>query len=277
MGIYTVNGDVISITTSDEAYYESIAKEKLNDKIIISLGDSYTYAMKDNYDSLAQKYRMLHDGRGIVSSSISTSTTAPMCTRVDTIASEYASGCTYGGKTYYRDDVAVIAFMGGANDGPGIPNGIGTGIHETDTSLIYGAMNKILSVLQENFTKAIIMCILQPSNYVFTQERIDEWVVSDEVAQRLGFDSLAEAQVMSPVQISNYCMGNKEKAVETAAWHYEVPILDMFHGFPSVLNPSNRSKYWQNDRLHLTSDGYGFLINEIEKCMVRLVAESYEG
>lgn len=261
--IYGINGYPI---ISDDGGNEVIAKEKLTGKVLIALGDSYTVGMNNQLSSLATKYAMKLDGRGIVGSNVCAHNgyNQPMCNRADTIASEYDNGYTIGNATYYTNDVAIITFMGGANDGVSV---IGSGLHDTNIANIYGAMHKIFRVLQENFSKAIILGITQPSNYSLVRSNI---ITNDSDAQKFGFDSKAEADILDDVQFSNYCMGMKENAIRDMIELYEVPLIDMYYEFPPISNPANRTTYWNNDKLHLTSAGYDLIAAAIDRKIVEL-------
>ena len=106
-----------------------------------------------------------------------------------------------------------------------------TGIHETDKSTIYGSLNHIFNVLQYTFTGAKVLCILQPANYASNVSDID----TDSYAQEIGFENLAELQVLDDIQFSNYVHAVKENVVKTSAWWYGVPLLDMFFDFPQII------------------------------------------
>lgn len=252
---------------------ETVAKYRLSGKVMVALGDSYTNGMNALLSAVAAKYEMAFDNRGVVSSTIAGLTDGivgwnPMWYRAGTIVSDYTSGKIIDGTTYTKDDVAIITFMGGANDGFGVNTWLGTGMHETATTTIYGACHHIFSTLLENFPKAKMICITQPPNY----KREVSDVTDDATAQALGFDNLAELQVLSDVQYSNYSMAVKESIVREMAIAYGVPLVDMFHDFPSMFNPSNRSTYWSSDKLHLTEDGYSIISAAIDKKIVEIVA-----
>ena len=267
--IYDVSGNAIAVGGGGSA---DVAKEKLTGKVLIAIGDSYTAGMSTQYTALATKYGMIIDNRGVVSATISwrsTDSNRRIYNIVDTIVSDYTTGKTINGTTYTRDDVGIITFMGGANDGSGIDAWIGTGVHETDKSTIYGSLNHIFSVLHENFTKATVICITQPSFYNAEVSNLS----TDAQAQEQGFANLAEAQVFGDVQYSNYLQGMKESAVKNIAWYYGVPLVDMFNEFPPVTNPANRTKYWNNDKLHLTTDGYNFVASGIDKKIIELFGQ----
>lgn len=267
MAIYDINGNAIAVGGSEGN--PDVAKDNLTGKVLIAIGDSYTVGMSTQLSVLATKYGMIMDNRGKVSATISwrsTDSSRRIYNIVDTVVSDYTNGKTIGGNTYDVDDVGLITFMGGANDGSGIANWLGTGIHETDKSTIYGSLNHIFSVLQETFTKARIVCITQPSFYSLDVSDVS----TDSYAQEIGFDNLAELQEMDDIQYSNYCQAMKENAVRNIAWAYGVDLVDMFHDFPSVSNPSNRTKYWNQDKLHLTTDGYDFVADGIDKKILEL-------
>ena len=268
--IYTVDGTPIA---AGDAGSEEIAKTNLTGKVLIALGDSYTVGMASQYTALGTKYGMKIDNRGVVSATISyrnTTLDKRMYNTADTIVTDYTNGKTIDGTTYHASDVAVITFMGGANDGSIIDAWIGRGINETDKTTIYGSLNHIFNVFRETFTKAEIICITQPSNYAMLKSSVS----TDAGAQELGFTDLAELQVMSDVQFSNYCHAIKEEAVKNITWPYGVKVVDMYHDFPSILNPDNRTTYWQNDKLHLTTAGYNLVADAIDKKIVYLFGQT---
>ena len=267
--IYDVYGNTIAIGSGGS---EDAAKEKLTGKVLVALGDSFTVGMSNQLTSLATKYGMAVDNRGVVSSTLSDRTSIPqsMYDRADDIVDDYTFGKTINGTTYYADDVGILTLMGGANDGAGIDRWIGDGIHVTDPNTIYGSLHHILSEFLETFTKATVICITQPS--IFNSVVATE-CATDEDAQNRGFTNRAEALVLNDIQFSNYCMGMKQSAVRTCAWYYQVPLLDMFNEFPAVNDPANRSKYWQNDKVHLTTDGYNFVAGAIDKKIIELFGQ----
>lgn len=265
---------VVRVLESDEGVStdEEEARNALNGKVMICLGDSYMVGMGGQLATLAAKYNMKIDNRGVVSSSICGDLNgnkgfSPMWNRADTIVSNYTSGYVIDGNTYHASDVGIVAFMGGANDGFGISTWIGSGINETDKEKIYGACNHIFDVLAGAFTGAKLICITQPSNY----SRVTSSVTDNATAQTLGFDSLAQLQAMNDTQFSNYAMAVKERAVKDTAWTYGWHVIDMFTDFPTIFNPANKSAYWQNDKLHLNTSGYKLICDELDKAIVKLV------
>ena len=268
MPIYDVNGNEIvpggGGGGGDSTDHAAEAKEKLQGKVWIAIGDSYTVGMASQLSSLASKYGMIMDNRGKVSATISmrsTDAARRLYNITNTIISNYTSGYTISGTTYTAENVGLVTFMAGANDGAGIEAWIGTGAHETSNTTIYGSLNYIFNALTKAFTKAKIVCVTQPANFATAVSSL----ASDESARNYGFDDLAEAQVLDDVQYSNYLHANKEAAVKDSAWRYGLEIVDMFHDYPSMENPSNRSAYWNSDKLHLTSAGYTLVANGIDK------------
>ena len=272
-GVYDIQGNIVAYAPS---YYEELAKQKLSGRVLISLGDSYTVGMKTRFDAIAEKYGMIHDPRGVSGSAICNKSKEydqakqTFVERTDVIVSDYTEGYTIDGKTYETKDVGIITFMGGANDGATIADWIGSGINETDLTTIYGALNYIFNILQETFENAKIICITQPSFYNMSAST---FITSDVRAQEYGFDSMAQALVLSDPQFTNYCMALKEEAVKKTAWAYELPILDLFHTYPSVLNPYNRTKYWLSDMLHPTQTGYEVIREAIDNKILELAKD----
>lgn len=268
MRIFDVDGNVV---LSNREYYENLAREALTGKVLITLGDSYTGGMKTRFDELAQKYGMIHDPRYVVGSAISQKASEwvpakeTFVERTQSIVSDYTNGYTINGTTYHADDVGLITFMGGAND-DSTNAWIGDGINDTDIDTIYGALNYIFDALQETFTNAKFICILQPTYFSMSVSAMN----SDAKAQTFGFDSMAQALEMDDVQFTNYCMTRKERAVQECAWAYHLPILDLFHTFPSVFNSENRDTYWLSDKLHPTQAGYDIVKAAIDKKIAEL-------
>lgn len=154
----------------------------------------------------------------------------------------------------------------GSTDHVGLVVGV---FGDTDTGRIYGACNHIFSVLLEGFTAAKMICITQPSSY----SRTIDTSISDATAQALGFEDAAAYLKMTNVQLSNYAMAIKEEAVRRTAIAYGVPVLDAFAEFPTVLNSANRAAYWQNDKLHLSSNGNAILASMIQKKIKEVFSE----
>lgn len=262
-GIYKIDGTAVY---GDKDFHAAIAKTKLNGKVLMSIGDSYTVGMRSLFNSLASKYGMVHDNRGVGGIGISTAYAGSMYNTTTTAVSEYTNGFAIDGTTYHASDVGIITFMGGCNDGIVVEQDTGTGIADTRTTSIYGALHYIFKTLMNTFTNATIICIVQPPNYYY-QTSIAE---TDQAAIKFGFESLAALQRLDDVQFSVYTVGVKENAVKEMAWLYEVPTVDMFQKMPSIFNPTNRSLYWLPDKLHLTTTGYGLVADAVDDKIVEL-------
>lgn len=236
----------------------------LTGKTAIFMGDSYTYGMSAMLKSMCAEFGMTPDNRGKVSSTICGDTSgnkgfSPMWSRTKAVCEEYTTAGT-------TDNVALVVFMGGANDGFGIDTWIGSGIADTDTNHIYGAMHSILNAFCKTFPKAKIITVLQPSSY----NRLVSDVSDDATAQVFGFANLAALQVMDDYQFSNHAMFRKEKAVQEVAEFYNTAIVDCCFGWHTVLNADDRAKYWNADKLHLTSAGYEDVTNRIRMKIIEI-------
>lgn len=239
----------------------------LSGKTAIFMGDSYTVGMSAMLKTMCAEFGMTPDNRGKVSSSIcgdveGTKGFSPMWSRTNAVCTEYVTA----GKT---DDVALVVFMGGANDGFGLDTWIGTSIADTDTNHIYGAMHSILNAFRKTFQKAKIITVLQPSNY----NRKLSSVTDDETAAIFGFADVDSLQKMDDYQFSNYAMFVKERAVAEVATFYNTAILDCCFNWHSVLNADDRAKYWNSDKLHLSSAGYEDVTNAIREKIIKIFSE----
>ena len=249
-----------SNTTEDSA--ETLPD--LTGKTAIFMGDSYTAQMSAMLKSMCAEFGMVDDNRGVVSSSICGDTAgnkgfSPMWNRTKSVCEEYTTAGT-------ADDVALIVFMGGANDGFGIETWIGSGIADTNTEHIYGAMHSILNSFRQTFPKAKIITVLQPSSY----SRTVDSVTNDETAVVFGFSDLASLQKLDDYQFSNYAMFRKETAVEEVAKFYNTAIVDCCFNWHSVLNADDRATYWNSDKLHLSSAGYQDVTKAIRAKVIEL-------
>lgn len=287
MFIYKPDGTAVEVATGGGAGDEETAKERLSGKVMITLGDSYTakwngsgaWGAGAKLEELAAKYGMIIDNRGIGSASIAERRPEDndqhperrMTNMTDRIISDYTneSGYVINGVSYFPEDVGLITFMGGVNDPNGIAIRLGTGIHYTERTLMYGALNYIFSILQETFQKATVICITQPPSYV---NKVSD-VTTDSYAQEIGFENRAEVQRMTDVQFSTYCLSVKEEIVKKMAWAYGLPILDLFTEFPSVHVASNRTKYWASDKLHMTQAGNTVIVGALERKMLELFGQ----
>lgn len=264
--VYYANGGIVPIIGDD---YEE-TKRKLSGKVLIAIGDSYTVGMANHLQSLCNKYGMILDARGVTGSTIREGGSNPMCSRVDVIVQDYESGRSIDGVTYYKSDVGVITFMGGTNDGASI-NVIGGGLNETATTTVYGALHHIFYSLLKEFTKATVICISQPANYYLSASST---VTTEAAAQVLGFDSVAQAQLLDDVQFTSYCCNRTQTAVKKSALMYGAELIDMFSEMPPISNPSNKSAYWASDKIHLNSAGYLIVVNAIEKKLLEMFGAS---
>ena len=269
--LYYMTGEEIPIVGGDP----DAAKAALAGKVLIAFGDSFTVGMCEAslyggtppLVSLCKKYGLVLDKRGVTGSEISLNgDKPPMVSRVDTIVQDYTDGYAIGGTTYTKDDVAVITFMGGVNDGAS--NGIiGTGLNATDLHTINGALHHIFYSLLNTFTNAKIICIAQPAHYALSASST---VTTEAAAQELGFDSVAQAQAMDNVQFSSYCCNRTQDAVKKSALMYGVELIDMIRDMPPISIQANRAAYWADDKLHLTIEGYTLITNAIEKKLLDL-------
>lgn len=236
----------------------------------IGLGDSYTVYADGYFRDMASKYGMIYDGQGKVSSTVCGDTGgnkgfSPFWSRMDGFISNYTgSGQTIDDATYTADDVRLITFMGGANDGFGKDTWLGS--HTSmDTNYIYGACNYIFKRLRENFPNAEIICILQPANYSDVMNYTD-----DETAQTLGFANLAELQTWDVYSFGQYKMEVKERAVKECAERFGIPIVDCIFDWYSLVNPTQRSTYWNTDKIHLSAAGSQALAKKLEEKVIEI-------
>lgn len=239
------------------------AKENLEGGVWIGFGDSYTVYADTYFKKIASKYGLIYDGQGKVSSTICGDSGgnkgfSPFWVRMNTFISNYTgSGQTIDGVTYNAENVKLITFMGGANDGFGKDSWLGS--HTSmDTNYIYGACNYMFKKLRENFPNAEIICILQPANYS------DAMNYTDEQAKTLGFTSLEEMQSWDIYSFGQYKMETKERAVKKCAERFGIPIVDCIFDWYSVVNPTHRKLYWNTDKIHLSAQGSQELANKLD-------------
>lgn len=241
------------------------ARSALSGGVWIALGDSYTVYAEPYFKALAEKYGMIYDGQGKVSSSVCGDDTgnkgfAPFHSRMDKfIASYTGAGQTIDGVAYTAEAVKLITFMGGANDGFGRENWLGSPT-SMDTMYLHGACNYMFRRLHESFPNARIICILQPANYSDKMEYSD-----DATAQALGFASLAELQTWDIYSFGQYKMETKERAVKACAERFGIRIVDCIFDWYSVVNPTQRAKYWNTDKIHLSAAGSQALAEKLDR------------
>lgn len=267
--LYYMNGEEIPIVGGDP----DAAKAALTGKVLIAIGDSYTNLMGTQLNALCSKYGLILDKRAESGSAIRHTTNPyhePLVDKVDRMIQSYTdSGFTSGGITYTKDDVAVITFMGGWNDGPSA-GVIGTGINDTAITTVYGAVHHILYTLLKEFTKAKVICLTQPTNYSLSAASV---VTTEAAAAALGFDSVAQAQLLDDMQFSSYCSARTQAAVRNVAVMYGCELIDMLYEMPPISNPANKSAYWrdpQTDKIHPSNAGLQLIANAIEKKLLDL-------
>lgn len=242
------------------------ARDALSGGVFIGFGDSYTVYADSYFKALAEKYGMIYDGQGKVSSTVcgdreGNKGFSPFWVRMDSFIANYTGdGQTIDGVTYTAEDVKLITFMGGANDGFGKSTWIGDSHTSMDTMYIYGACNYMFRRLHESFPNARIICILQPANYSDKMEYSD-----DATAQALGFASLAELKTWDVYSFGQYKMEQKEKAVEECARRFGIHIVDCIFDWFSVVNPTQRARYWSTDKIHLSAAGSKALAEKLDR------------
>ena len=241
------------------------ARASLEGGVWIALGDSYTVYADSLFKDLAEKYGMIYDGQGVVSSSVCGNDTGnkgyrPFHSWMDKFIANYTgAGQTIDGVAYTAGDVKLITFMGGANDGFGKATWLGSPT-SMDPNYIYGACNYMFRRLHENFPNARIICILQPANYSDKMESPD-----DATAQTLGFANLAEMQTWDIYSFGQYKMECKERAVKECAERFGIHIVDCIFDWYSVVNPTQRAKYWDADKIHLSGEGSRALAEKLDR------------
>lgn len=249
------------------------AKENLQGGVWIGFGDSYTVYADSYFKSIATKYGLIYDGQGKVSSTICGDSSgnkgfAPFWQRMDTFIANYTgNGQTIDGNTYTANDVKLITFMGGANDGFGKDSWLGS---ETsmDTNYIYGSLNYIFTKLRSTFPNAKIITILQPANYSDSMN-----YTTDETAQTLGFKDLAELKTWDIYSFGQYKMEVKEKAVKKISERFGIPMVDCIFNWYTVVNPTHRKLYWNPDKIHLSPTGSSELSKQLEKEIIKVFGE----
>lgn len=240
-----------TLTYQGKRLYPIVTTNQITDKIkkykggiMFTLGDSYTAYMKKHFDEFATKHGLVQDPRGLASSTIAGSADGSTVgyhafwVRLDEAISQYKAegGYTLNGTAYTCDDVKLIIFMGGANDWTTIDesqgiNRIGSGINETNKETLYGALNYIFTTLLSTFKNADIVVILQPSS---PKKGVQQMYLKENIIREM-------AEVYS-LTIVDCCFD----------WHQHTNTLDQV-------------KYWQEDKLHLTTAGYDDIIADLEK------------
>lgn len=245
-----------TITYQGEKLYPIVTQKQIKDKIkkydggvMITLGDSYTTYMNTSYFTpFATNHGLVHDYRGMASSTIAGSADGSTVgyhafwVRLDEAIAQYQSdgGYILNGTAYTCDDVKLVIFMGGANDWTTVDADKGIdrigNKDSTDKEQLYGACDYIFNKLLSTFTNADIIVILQPSS---------------------------ESK-------GNNIMQLKEGIVREVAERYGLPICDCIFEWYNPSNPKDASKYWKDDKLHLTADGHQAIITKLEKLINNL-------
>lgn len=240
-----------TLTYQGKRLYPIVTTNQITDKIkkykggiMFTLGDSYTAYMKKHFDAFATKHGLVQDPRGLASSTIAGSADGTTVgyhafwVRLDEAISQYKAegGYTLNGTAYTCDDVKLIIFMGGANDWTTIDeehniNRLGSGINETNKETLYGSLNYIFTTLLSTFKNADIVVILQPSS---PKKGVQQMYLKENIIREM-------AEVYS-LTIVDCCFD----------WHQHTNTLDQV-------------KYWQEDKLHLTTAGYDDIIADLEK------------
>lgn len=240
-----------TLTYQGKRLYPIVTTNQITDKIkkykggiMFTLGDSYTAYMKKHFDTFATKHGLVQDPRGLASSTIAGSADGSTVgyhafwVRLDEAISQYKAegGYTLNGTAYTCDDVKLIIFMGGANDWTTIDeqhniNRLGSGINETNKETLYGALNYIFTTLLSTFKNADIVVILQPSS---PKKGVQQMYL-------------------------------KENIIREMAEVYSLPIVDCCFDWHQHTNTLDQVKYWQEDKLHLTTAGYDDIIADLEK------------
>ena len=206
---------------------------------MISLGDSYTAYLNKFFDAFAVKHGLVQKNVGLASSKIARpegeglDTIKSFVTRLDGLIASFP--ITINDTVYKITDVKLITFMGGANDWTTVDDSQGINRigdrYSTDKGQIYGATKYCFQTLQSTFPTADIICILQPNN----------------------------------ADNSDFCvMESKEKIVKECAEMFSIPICDCCFDFYSPSNTTELTKYWRDDKLHLSDDGHQALIDKLE-------------
>lgn len=241
--------------------------KKYDGGVMITLGDSYTAYMSSFFKTFAEKHGLVHDGRGLASSTIAGSEDGitvgyhAFWVRLNEAIQEYKGGHQIGDATYHLEDVKLIHFMGGANDWSTVNseiNRLGTGPQETNPETLYGACNYIFGKFLSDFPNADIIVTLQPVNYANTVP------TNETEAQNVGFDSLEQVKRMTDAQYSSYLMMRKELIVKEMAERYDLNINDCCFEWYNPQRQNEAIKYWQSDKLHLTDDGHQSIIDKLE-------------
>ena len=98
----------------------------------------------------------------------------------------------------------------------------------------------------------------------------DKFTEQQSIVWKLYKKTFPSADIIVILQPNNgnntdFCvMEMKENIVKECAEMYSLPICDCCFNFYSPSNPTELSKYWQSDNLHLNADGHQKLIDKLE-------------
>lgn len=227
----------------------------LKGKVWLAFGDSATAFLGGNYTdgvtpstskqwgTLASELGMTLYGYGIPSSTIRYATDGsgyqPMVSRVDTLIADHQNEA---------DNVGLITFMGGGNDGWSEEK-LGD-LKTINNTTIYGACHQIFSKLRSAFPKAKIVVILQ---HLF----------ANGTAPSEG----SEFYGMSGVQYTVYACQLKQRIVKEVAEFYGLTICDCCFDWYNPVNPTHLSAIWGSDLLHLSTLGNQKLTEKLTKTL----------
>lgn len=243
----------------------------LKGKVWLAFGDSYTRYLaglgtddssKPNptdgtatdslqWGKLSNQLGMTLYSYGIVGSTIRYSTNngsdgfswQPMVTRVDNIIENHKDEA---------DNVGLITFMGGTNDG-WTAERIGT-IMSQEKETIAGSCHQIFRKLLNAFPNAKIIVILQPVRGDGTNSGTD--VDGNDTS---GFDDM---------QFNILQSYKKQKAVKDVAEFYGLTICDCCFDWYTTANPNHLKLIWDSsDKLHLTAMGNQKLTEKLTKTL----------
>ena len=241
-GILTYNGNKLYPKIYKD---QTLSKPKIyNGGVLLALGDSYTSMGSSQFSAFAEAHGLVVDNQGVVSSTIAGSADGSTVgfrafwKRLDDDIASYPK--TISGNTYALSDVKLVTFMGGANDWYTVDQTVDRigNAESTNKEQLWGACKYIFQTLYTTFPNADIVVILQPSNMKPNQEVYAMWL--------------------------------KEGVVKSAAEMYSLPICDCCFDWHSPANPTDLSRYWQSDKLHLTSAGYVDLFDKLENTINNL-------
>ena len=235
----------------------------LKGKVWLAFGDSYTRYLAGLYTDgvtpstggewgkLAGNLGMTLYSYGIVGSTIRFSMNTgsdghswqPMVSRVDDLIADHQ---------HEADNVGLITFMGGTNDG-WTDERIGT-IMSQEKETIAGSCHQIFNKLSNAFPNAKIIVILQPVRGDGTNPGTDV-----DGRDTSGFDNM-QYNLLQSVK--------KQRVVKEVAEFYGLTICDCCFDWYTTANPRHLSLIWDSsDKLHLTSVGNQKLTEKLIKTL----------